>query len=167
MTDVAIRLLTEADAPAFLALRQRSLREHPDSYHSSPEDWDVPVSQAAARITRNVVVGAFAGDTLVGCAVLALEPRTSAKLRHKAEVWNVYLAPEHRGSGLARCIMERVVAEARRLGLEAIVLGVAAHNARARGLYESLGFVTWGIEPRAMRLPSGEVLDDCFMQLDL
>ena len=167
MTDAAIRLLTEADAAAFLALRQRSLREHPDSYHSSAEDWDVPLSQAEAHIVRNPVIGAFAGAELVGCAVLSRQARAAAKLAHKVDLTSVYVAPDHRGSGLSRRLIEAAIREARRLGFEAIVLGVAAHNAPARRLYEGLGFVTWGIEPRAMRLPSGAYLDDCYMQLDL
>ncbi len=166
---LTVRLCGEGDAAAWLALRRRSVREHPESFHASPEDWaDAGVEQAAERIRRNVVVGAFTGEgALVGGATLALQARPGWKRRHKAEIWNVYLAPEHRGSGAARAMTERAIAEARGLGVEAVVLGVTGEAPAARRLYESLGFVTYGIEPRALRLPDGRVLDDRLMQLDL
>ena len=47
-----IRPLTPDDAAAFLAVRLRSLREHPEAYHSTAEDWDVPVERAAAKARR-------------------------------------------------------------------------------------------------------------------
>jgi homospermidine synthase len=39
---LAIRLCHEDDAAAWLELRRRSLREHPESFHASPEDWEAP-----------------------------------------------------------------------------------------------------------------------------
>ncbi|WP_188311916.1 GNAT family N-acetyltransferase [Salinarimonas soli] len=165
----AIRLCREDDAAAWLALRLRSLREHPESFHSTFEEWEhTTPAQAAERLRVNRMVGAFAGDgTLVGAVTLALQARPGAKRRHKVEIWNVYVAPEARGTGTARALMERAVAEARALGFEAVVLSVSAHAERARALYESLGFVTYGIEPRGMRLPDGRTFDDRLMQLDL
>jgi ribosomal protein S18 acetylase RimI-like enzyme len=114
------------------------------------------------------VIGAFTADgVLVGGVTLALQARPGAKRRHKVEVWNVYLAPEHRGSGAARAMMVRAIAEARARGFEAMVLGVTGEAEGARRLYGSLGFVTYGIEPRALRLPDGRAFDDRLMQLDL
>ncbi len=166
---LTVRLCGEGDAAAWLALRRRSVREHPESFHASPEDWEsADVEQAAERIRRNVVVGAFTGEgALVGGATLALQARPGWKRRHKAEIWNVYLAPEHRGAGAAPSLVEPVIAEERELGHEAVVLGVTGEAPAARRLYESLGFTTYGIEPRALRLPDGRVLDDRLMQLDL
>lgn len=163
----SIRILTVADAPAFLALRQQSLRDHPEAYHSAAEEWDVPVSHAEARIAENLVFGGFSDGMLVGIVTLALSARTGRKLRHKVEIWNVYVDPAQRGTGLARRLMQAAIAEARRRGLAAIVLSVSADNLPAFRLYESLGFRVFGVEPDAMRLPDGRSFDDTLMQLDL
>lgn len=163
----SIRILTVADAPAFLALRQQSLRDHPEAYHSAAEEWDVPVSHAEARIAENLVFGGFSDGMLVGIVTLALSARTGRKLRHKVEIWNVYVDPAGRGTGLARRLMQAAIAEARRRGLAAIVLSVSAGNLPAFRLYESLGFRVFGVEPDAVRLPDGRSFDDTLMQLDL
>jgi ribosomal protein S18 acetylase RimI-like enzyme len=163
----SIRVLTVADAPAFLALRQRALRDHPEAYHSAAEEWDVPVSQAEARIAENLVFGGFSDGVLVGIVTLALSARPGRKLRHKVEIWNVYVDPAQRGTGLARRLMQDAIAEARRRGLSAIVLSVSAGNLAAFRLYESLGFRVFGVEPGAVRLPDGRCFDDTLMQLDL
>ncbi len=164
-----VRLCREEDAAAWLALRRRSLREHPESFHSTSEEWEsADVEQAAERLRRNRVVGAFATDgSLVGGVTLALQARPGAKRRHKAEIWNVYVAPEHRGSGVARVLMERAISEARALGLEAVTLGVSSAAPAARRLYESLGFTAYGTEPCSLKLPDGSYVDDLLMQLDL
>ncbi|MFZ4530965.1 MAG: GNAT family N-acetyltransferase [Alsobacter sp.] len=163
----SIRVLTVADAPAFLALRQRALRDHPEAYHSAAEEWDVPVSHAEARIAENLVFGGFSDGVLVGIVTLALSARPGRKLRHKVEIWNVYVDPAQRGMGLARRLMQDAIAEARCRGLLAIVLSVSAGNLAAFRLYESLGFRVFGVEPGAVRLPDGRCFDDTLMQLDL
>ncbi|MBP9707885.1 MAG: hypothetical protein KBD78_09575 [Oligoflexales bacterium] len=43
-----------------------------------------------------------------------------------------------------------------------IQLGVESKNAQALGLYETFGFVTWGIEPMAMKV-EGEFLTEHMM----
>ncbi len=48
--------------------------------------------------------------------------------------------PTHRGQGVARALMTGVMENARRLGLERLQLEVLSDNARARQLYEDLGW---------------------------
>lgn len=113
------------------------------------------------------MVGAFVEGRLVGTVIVALTARARLKQRHKTEFWSVYLVPEHRGSGLARAMLERAIAEARTLGFEAAVLTVVSHNAGAIRLYGSLGFVPYGLERQALKLPDGRYCDEVLMQLDL
>jgi ribosomal protein S18 acetylase RimI-like enzyme len=49
------------------------------------------------------------------------------------------VAPEHRRRGLARALMDRVIAGATRLGLD-VALDVGVENSPAKRLYERLGF---------------------------
>jgi len=144
-----------ADAAAYRALRLRGLAEHPDAFTSSAEDEAKrPLSATEARIaadSADVVFGAFVGGELAGVVGLAREPR--AKNRHKATVFGMYVAPEFGRRGLGRALIRHLVAAAQgESGLEQLELTVTQTNDAARGLYESEGFRSFGIEPRAIRV---------------
>jgi RimJ/RimL family protein N-acetyltransferase len=54
--------------------------------------------------------------------------------------------------------MQALLAEARRSGIEQVLLTVAAGNDRARRLYERWHFAVYGTEPRAIKI--GDVYCD-------
>ncbi|MCA3598067.1 MAG: GNAT family N-acetyltransferase [Methylobacterium sp.] len=165
MTPIHIRRLNADDAPAFRQLRLKGLAEHPDFYTSTVEDWDKPLEAFAERIAIAPIIGAFAPEgTLLGFALLATHHGQGAKLRHKCEIWSVYVLPERRGEGIARQILEAVIELARSLGYDWLKLGVAEHNLRARQLYESLGFVSFSREEDHLRLPDGRSITELMMQ---
>ena len=165
---VEIRKLFPNDGSSFLALRQRALRDHPEIYTSTAEEWNVPVSYAVERIQSNTVFGAFDGEVLVGVVTLALSARKAIKQRHKTEIWSVYTAPEYRRRGLAKAMMLAAIDEAKKLGFMAVTLSVADGNVDALKLYETLGFVRFGTEPGAIRMPEyGRLIDNHFLNLDL
>jgi ribosomal protein S18 acetylase RimI-like enzyme len=96
------------------------------------------------------IFGGFA-ETLVGSAGVYRDEQRKAS--HKAHVWGVYVSPAHRGTGLGRALMAAVVQFARGLPeVSQLHLGVADRGPAALALYESLGFVTWGTEPHALRI---------------
>jgi ribosomal protein S18 acetylase RimI-like enzyme len=167
MVGCTVRLLTAADAPAFRTLRLRSLHDHPDMFGSTPEEWGTDLQLYSDRIAACPTFGVFEHDALVAMGVLGVVGRTMTKIRHKVEVWSVYVTPEVRGRGHSRRIMAQLIAEAHDRGYEAIVLTVAAHNSAACQLYESLGFFRYGTEPRHAKLADGRYVDDHLMQLDL
>jgi ribosomal protein S18 acetylase RimI-like enzyme len=169
---VTIRLLNESDAEQFHAIRLEALRDHPDAFGASVDDWERRTVDDIAASFRdrwtapdNFIVGAFDGAALVG--TIGFHQHEGAKARHKGTIWGVYLAPGTRGSGLARRLMEDVIARVRRLGdVEAVQLGVAIENTAARMLYQRLGFTPWGIERHAIKLPDRYV-DEEWMELSL
>ena len=111
------------------------------------------------------VLGAFAEEELVGMA--GLHRSTRLKMRHKAEIWGMFVAPEQQGLGLGRTLLEAVIELARSTpGIEQLLLTVAAYNEPAKKLYESLGFEAWGLEPRAVKY-AGQYYDDVQMCLML
>ncbi|MGP4001987.1 GNAT family N-acetyltransferase [Streptomyces sp. 8N706] len=67
-----------------------------------------------------------------------------------------------RGRGIARALLEAACAESLRQGAARITLRVLGHNAPARRLYESAGFVVEGILPGEY-LIEGEYVDDVLM----
>jgi ribosomal protein S18 acetylase RimI-like enzyme len=165
--NILCRFLTAADAPAFRALRLRSLRDHPDAYASTPQEWGEAIETYVERIEALPVVGAFQDGRMVGTAILGVTARDMTKTRHKCEVWSVYTSPEARNSGVAKAMLRLIGDEARRRGYEALMLSVSSHNTPARRLYESIGFIRYGTEPRHLKLPDGRYIDEDLMQLEL
>ena len=150
-----IRRLAPADAPAYRALRLRGLAEHPDAFNSSADaEAAKPLSAVETRIAADspdVVFGAFFGGVLAGVVGLARESRE--KNRHKATVFGMCVAPELARRGIARALLRHLVATAQQdPGIEQLVLTVTHSNVPARSLYESEGFRSFGIEPRAIRV---------------
>lgn len=167
-----IRELTEADATEYWALRLRALREEPEAFGSSYEESrDRPVAQAAERLREmraagDFMLGAYEDGQLVGIAAFVRE--TGLKNRHNSNIYQMYVAPEARGKGYGRALVEAVIARAHALdGVERIALAVVSTNTAARALYTHLGFMTYGVRPAALKLPDGRYLDEDYMILSL
>lgn len=154
-----IALLTAADAAAYRELMLEAYVEAADAFTSTaderrvqPLSWWVDRIAAPSGLTRSF--GAFADGRLVGA--VALEQSAKPKSRHAALVIGMYVEPAWRRGGAGRRLMDALVAHARsRDGLELLRLTVTEGNAAAIRLYESLGFSAWGVEPLAVRTPSG------------
>jgi RimJ/RimL family protein N-acetyltransferase len=162
-----IRRLTPDDAAAYRALRIRALWEYPEAFTSSHEEEEArPVEESARRLAspHHMFWGLFDGEHLGGMVGLEREPRV--KNHHKATVIGMYIAMEHSGVGMGRKLFDVVLAEARREGIELLVLTVTDGNGAATHLYESLGFRSFGVEPRAIKV-DGRYFGKNHMYLDL
>lgn len=162
-----IRRLAPDDAPAYRALRIRALGEYPEAFTSSyEEEVDRPVEDTGKRLANPNLIfwGVWDGEDLAG--MVGLERETRAKNRHKATVIGMYVAMEHAGVGLGRRMFDVLVAEARREGIELLVLTVTEGNGPATALYESVGFRSFGIEPKAIKV-DGRYYGKNHMVLDL
>jgi ribosomal protein S18 acetylase RimI-like enzyme len=74
-------------------------------------------------------------------------------MRHKGDIWGVYVKPEWRGRGIARQMLAAILDRLRSYPtLDHVLLHVSDSQARARRLYESLGFETCGHERRAHKI---------------
>ena len=173
MGKLNIRAFTANDVRDFRRLRLRALKEHPDAFGSSYEEESALTLEAvAARMRRTAespddfTLGAYQEGELVG-VVGFYRDSSSAKVRHKGHVWGMYVAAERQGEGVGRALMRELIARAERVpGLEQVHLDVVTRNERARGLYASLGFETYGVEPNAL-VVDGEGLDEEMMVLHL
>ncbi|MGC4191106.1 MAG: GNAT family N-acetyltransferase [Thermomicrobiales bacterium] len=169
---VRIEPITAETFPAWRSLRLRALKEHPDTFGASWE-WYAGLSEAESRDhfasrqgPRSQVWGAFAEDgTVLGIAGLACE--TGPKEMHRAYIWGVYVAPEARGLHIGQRLIAEAIAFARSIaGVLQIHLAVTSHNEPARRLYERMGFVTYGREPRVL-IVDGVGYDEDLMVLML
>lgn len=153
---------------AFQTLRLRSINETPLAiYPTLAEERERSPEQIRAKIAQTafqVVYGAYEAETLVGIAGLRREPLV--QVAHKGVLWGVYLHPDHRRGGVARGLLQALFDHARAEGVTQIHLNVNVENARAAGLYRSMGFDTYGREPKAMQV-NGQYYDEELMLLQL
>lgn len=152
-----VRRLGPADAPAYGPLRRRALGEHPEAFRSSVEDEALAPDLIERRLAgdprtpHDLVLGTFDGQVLVGMAGMSVDPRI--KTRHRGHVFGMYVAAEHAGRGRGRGLLEALLAHAHTCaGVDSLALTVTDGNAHAQRLYERAGFVTFGIEPDAIRV---------------
>ena len=136
-------------------MRLRGLKEHADAFTSGhDEEAAKPLAVTQARLAQEAgeqMWGAVVEGALVGAIGLLREPRE--KIRHKGEVFGMYVAREHTGRGVGTALISHLIGEARRgPGLEQLVLTVTETNVGARRLYEKFGFRSFGIERRAIRV---------------
>jgi RimJ/RimL family protein N-acetyltransferase len=101
------------------------------------------------------------GGRVVGWCDIVPEPHPGH--RH-AGVLGMGLLPECRGQGVGKRLLAATLDDARRVGLERVELNVYETNARARRLYEQLGFVVEGVRRRHRKL-DGAYEDNVLMAL--
>ena len=156
-----VRRLEAHDATVYRDLRLEGLKNHPEAFGSSWEDeCRKPDAWWAERLETSTVFGGWIDDSpLLGVA--GFHARAAAKLRHKAVLWGMYVRIEGRGTGLAACLVQRVIEHARAL-VEEICLTVVASNTAGRRLYSAAGFEPYGIERRALKIGE-EYFDDVLM----
>jgi RimJ/RimL family protein N-acetyltransferase len=145
--------LTESDWRVFAIVRLRALT---DSLGENSPQYQREVTFTAAqwrrRLRDHAQFAAWIDNRPVGLIGAQQETTDCVYL------YSLWLDPQARGKGLARPLVTAAVDWARDLHASTVTLRVAADNAQARGVYESLGFTPTSTEtagPRdevAMRL---------------
>ena len=143
-----IRPFVAEEWPAYRALRLRALADAPDAFGSTlaaeealaPDTW-------AARLARSTTssidraLAAEANGELIGLA-WAKEDADDPGIVNLYQMW---VAPEARGQGVAGALLDEAVRWATGRGAQAVQLGVTCTNAEALRLYERAGFVDAGV----------------------
>jgi ribosomal protein S18 acetylase RimI-like enzyme len=164
-----IRVLTADDAEEFRALRLRALREEPEAFGSSWEEENArPLEQTVARLQAEGIT-AFGGFDDAGklAGMVRLRRQDGVKAEHKADIISMYVAPEVRGRGLGRMLLDAAIAHARSTpGIEQLLLAVNTTNTPARNLYLAMGFEPFGREPKALKI-GDRYFDEDYMALVL
>ncbi|EPX81126.1 GNAT family N-acetyltransferase [Litoreibacter arenae] len=156
-----VRALTEADADAYCALHVEGVTNYPTAFLRSLDEVRNTSEEMTARtLNSGKMIGAFAGDTLVGFAGLAQNGFASAK--HRALVGPFYVSVEFQGQGAAQALMDALVIRAQELGVLQLELYVWSGNPRAQRFYMRNGFVQTGVIPRSVII-DGQPCDDFFM----
>ncbi|HEY0835448.1 MAG TPA: GNAT family N-acetyltransferase, partial [Azospirillum sp.] len=145
-----VRQLGPSDAEAFRAVHLEALKAHPAAFAMShEEERDLPPSEFRSRLEHLAVFGGFVDGALAGIATLQRQPLL--KRRHVAMVWGMYVRDAARRTGLASAILRAVMARAES-EVDQLELYVAVGNDRARGFYKAMGFETYGVMRRSLRV---------------
>jgi len=159
-----IRRLSADDAAVYRDIRLEGLRVNPEAFGSTFEvESTKPLTFFAERLASCDVLGAFRGTELVGVAGLLY--RQGLKEAHKAYLWGMYVRAAARRFGVGRGLIVALVEIARRR-VELLQLSVVSENVGARRLYESFGFVEYGVEKNALK-QDGRCYDEVLMAKDL
>ena len=158
-----IRLLTKEDAEKYWDLRLQALQVNPEAFVTTYEEairQENPIKRVESNLTATTscTFGAFNEENhLVGVVTLLTEEREAYK--HKGHIVAMYVDAQNRRNGLARELITNAIQRARDIKLEQLTLGVVSTNEPAKKLYESMGFKTYGIEKRAIKV-NGVYSDD-------
>jgi RimJ/RimL family protein N-acetyltransferase len=162
--DIFIRQLTPGDAALYRSIRLEGLKESPEAFGSTFEaEFTKPLAWFFDRLSSSVVFGAIRDAKILGVTGFAVRPEE--KEAHKGLLWGMYVRPDARGAGIARRLVEAVIAHARPHA-ELIQLSVVVGNEQARRLYARLGFVEYGIEKNSLKF-RGRYFDEILMAKDL
>jgi ribosomal protein S18 acetylase RimI-like enzyme len=160
VTDITYRDATPADIPAIDALFRRSFADTFGHLYApadlaaffgqfTPEAWAEEFTQLRFRVAERK--GRLVGYAKLGAVALPVTP-----LGQAAELWQLYLADEAKGAGVADELLRWAIDTARRDGAGELFLSVYVDNHRAKRFYARHGFVDIG--PYAF--PVGDHLDE-------
>ena len=167
---VRIRRFAPQEWPAYRALRLRSLADAPNAFGSSlaaEEAWAHELWMA--RLTAAAVSGRdcplVAESTGPDGAMLGLVwAKCDAKDASVINLFQMWVAPEARGRGVAAALLDEAVTWARSIQARIVQLGVVRSNAPAIQLYVRKGFRDVG-DPEPIR--PGSALLEQTMHLSL
>lgn len=121
------------------------------------DEWLASVSAARMAV-------AVDGDRVLACGIW--QRQEARVLENTGRIGKVMTHPLPRRTGAARGVMELLIADARREGIELLTLGCRGNNHGPQALYARLGFQVTGRLPDALAV-GDERFDQVLMHLDL
>jgi ribosomal protein S18 acetylase RimI-like enzyme len=155
MPAVNIRTFGPGDWQDYRDLRLSALQDSPDAFGSTYADavvypdsvWRSRLHQISSEFDCPLV--AERGGRCVGLAWGRIE----ASHRDVAHLFQMWVAPDHRGLGISRKLLDSVISWAVAQDAASLVLAVTCGDTPASRLYESAGFEAFG-KPEPLRAGS-------------
>lgn len=140
---VSIRRIHSNDGALFRDIRLSALKDSPHAFCSTYESalertiesWDEQAESSATGNSRSTFL-AFQNESPIGIAALYQDKECS----DHAEVLQVWVDPKHRGTAIAKRLIDALVEWARLSGFVRITATVTKVNERATKFYLNYGF---------------------------
>ena len=170
--EVSIRKATEVDVPLLSVLATVTFYEayfEQDDPHDLSnyltENFSQEVIAEAVDSPDLTFLIAFRGEQAVGYARLRDgDPHESVANKNAVELQRIYLVERQWGKGVGEILLERCIAEAKRMGKEVMWLGVWEENRRGLSFYAKHGFARVG----TLTFPYGDSVGiNAVMQIEI
>lgn len=133
-----VRTLAPDDWRLWRDVRLKALADAPEAFGSTLTDWDAANERRWRRRLEEVPFNVIA--TINGVAI-GQASGTAAGEDGRVELISMWVAPEARGTGAARELVDAVAEWARGVGAVGVRLSVRRANERAIRLYRRAGFI--------------------------
>lgn len=137
---VTVRAAVAGDLPQVHAIAAAN----PSAPQWTLAQFEEILSAGESAVTRVLLVAA-AGAAIVGFAVVSA---VTVVYPVEAELESIAVAPEWKGQGVGRALMQDVLWWAESVGAGELRLEVRVSNVVARKLYEGIGFKLCGMRPK-------------------
>lgn len=146
-----IRRLGDDDVEQFRTLRLESLQLAPEAYPTRYDDASAEeLGYFQGLLRKNIIMGVFDdANKLIGIAGYG-QRQDRPKMAHTGRIWGIYIKPDARGKGfgekLIRTLLEQIPSN-----IERTYMSIVSRNETSVGLYEKLGFETYGRRPKSLK----------------
>jgi L-amino acid N-acyltransferase YncA/2-polyprenyl-3-methyl-5-hydroxy-6-metoxy-1,4-benzoquinol methylase len=144
---IVLRPMHADDADAVLALYQAGIDEGHATFETAAPSWEA-FDAAKLSLHRYVAVDDATGEALGWAAVAPTSPREAyaGVVEH-----SVYVHPDARGRGIARALLNALVASTESAGIWTVQSSIFPENTASLALHHSAGFRTIGTRERIGR----------------
>ena len=156
-TKQGIQRLSPADWQSWKGIWLEALQEEPSCFANSYEELAIKNDEYWKKFCfDNTIFCVFCDGNVVGC--IGFQVYEMDQMNHKGRLFSLYVNARHRGKGIAKNLIDAVIAHAKTC-VEQLICGVISTNLSVADLYERYGFKKYGIEPRALKVKNGSYAD--------
>ncbi|MCP3786802.1 GNAT family N-acetyltransferase [Micromonospora sp. A3M-1-15] len=143
MADLTVRPMTSDDAERVLAIYQAGLDGGDASFETTAPTW---TAFDQAKLPDHRLVAVDADDTVVGW--VAVSPTSNRAVYAGVVEHSVYVDPAAQGRGVARLLLDALIASTEAAGIWTIQSGVFSENTASLALHQRAGFRVIGTRER-------------------
>ena len=160
-----IREVSAEEVAAFKDFFVQGLIDRPDCFRISPADL-APLPFPTRGTADSFTLGAFdAEGEWLGTISFKREGQERERLRHQGLVFFMYVSGKAVGKGIGSRLLDELLLRVKtQTDIEQVILTLVGTNARAKKLYLSKGFETYGYQKSAIKW-NDSYLDEEFMYL--
>ena len=146
MGDITVRPIRADDAARVLAIYQAGLDGGNASFETTAPTW---AAFDAARLAEHRFVAVDADDTVLGW--IAVSPTSTRAVYAGVVEHSVYVDPAAQGRGVARLLLDALIASTEAAGIWTIQSGIFPENVASLALHDRAGFRIIGTRERVGR----------------